>query len=379
MASSLDTARERLRRFAEHEAADASPLYSHLAAEAATDDEVAGLLTAASGDDADPALLLAAAHRLVQAEPIHPLSRYYPSLGGLDGPDSQTWPLFRDFVLERADRVRELVSTRATRTDEVRRAAVLYPAVAGVAKRARGPVGLLEVGCGAGLLLGMDTFSYRYQRDGGEQLVAGPAKAVVGLHCSLAVADGAVFPALPKKLAVKARVGLDRHPVDAADEDELAWLEACVWADQPDRIRLLRTAAGAQRRWQPELFAGDAVGDLATAAGRVPDELPLVVFTDGVLGSLPAERREDFVAALGEIAAHRPLSWVAVEYSGDSGDSGLAAWLNLVAPDAAAPAAATGQAVLGVVAFEDGRARGELLASAEPQGQRMTWLAGSAG
>ncbi|MGH3630579.1 MAG: DUF2332 family protein, partial [Sciscionella sp.] len=72
--SSLATARERLRRFAEQETAGASPLYEHLAARAADDDDVAGLLTAAATEFATPTLLLAAAHRLVLAEPISDLA-----------------------------------------------------------------------------------------------------------------------------------------------------------------------------------------------------------------------------------------------------------------------------------------------------------------
>ncbi len=368
MASSLDTVRERLRRFAEYEAAEHSPLYSHLAAKAATDDDVAVLLTSASGNDAHPTLLFAAAHRLLQSDPVHPLTRYYPSLGGLDGPDERTWALFRGFVLERAEAMRELVATRFTQTNEVRRAAVLYPAVASVAKRVRGAVGLLEVGCSAGLLLGMDTFSYRYLREGGEQVTAGPAKAAVGLHCALSVEEGAVFPALPRKVTVKARVGLDRSPVDASDEEELAWLEACVWADQPDRIRLLRTAAAAQRRIRPEFVAGDAVDDLAGAVERVPDELPLVVFTSHALPYLPATRRDDFVAALRDLSARRALWWVAME----NYEAGLR---HVLPGHDELSYARTGRTTLGVVSFEDGRANAEIKAVAVPHGQRMTWLA----
>ena len=227
-------------------------------------------------------LLMATAHRLVQADPIHPLSRYYPSLGGFDGVDSETWPLFRSFLLERADKARALIASRYTQTNEVRRAALLYPGVARAAKELGGKVALLEVGCSAGLLLGLDRFNYRYQCDGGEQLAAGPAKAAVGLHCALDLAPGAVAPKLPKKLAVTARAGLDRAPVDLSDEDELAWLEACVWADQPDRIRLLRTAAAEQAKHRPSLITGDGVDDLASAASSL--EGPLVVLTSHVAG-----------------------------------------------------------------------------------------------
>ncbi|TVT20681.1 DUF2332 domain-containing protein, partial [Amycolatopsis rhizosphaerae] len=248
MTVGLDELKRRLGGFAADQAAGVSPLYEHLAASAAGDDEVAGLLLAAPDEHAGAPLLLAAAHRLVQADPVHPLSRYYPSLGGFDGVDGATWPLFREFLLDRAERAREIIATRRVETNEVGRAAGIYPAVAAAAKQAGGKVALLEAGCAAGLLLGLDRFGYRYQCDGGEQLVAGPAKAAVGLHCALDLAPGAVLPKLPKKLAVTAKVGLDSEPVDSSDEEELAWLEACVWADQLDRIRQLRVAAAAQRK-----------------------------------------------------------------------------------------------------------------------------------
>ncbi|MFF5990166.1 DUF2332 domain-containing protein [Prauserella flavalba] len=369
--SDLDRIKRRLRRFAEQDAGGTSPLYEHLAAQAAEDDEIAGLLTAADPEDAQPTLLLAAAHRLVQADPIHPLSRYYPSLGGFDGVDSQTWPLFREFLLERADRVRELVSTRFTQTNEVRRATILYPAVAMVAKQAKGPkgaVGLLEVGCSAGLLLGLASYGYHYQCDGGEQIAAGPARTPVGLHCALELGEGAALPKVPKKLAVGAKVGLDRSPVDSADEDELAWLEACVWADQPDRIRLLRTAAAAQRKDPPELVTGDAVADLASAAARVPAELPLVVLTSWVLAYLSAEQRSAFVSALAEVAADRPLWWVTAEpYE--------SALVHVLPGRDELAYSRTTQAVLGVATWNGDTVQAQALALAASHGQRMTWLA----
>src|SRR5919197_924308 len=148
-------------------------------------------------------------------------------MGGNYGVDAATWALFRSFVLERAEEIRALIATRTVQTNEVRRAALLYPAVALAAARTRGPIGLLEIGCSAGLLLSLDRYGYRYQTEQAGQLVAGPAKPAVGLHCALSLADGATLPPLPKKIAVGGRVGLDRNPVDLTDEDQYAWLEAC--------------------------------------------------------------------------------------------------------------------------------------------------------
>ncbi|GAA1333787.1 DUF2332 domain-containing protein [Saccharothrix algeriensis] len=352
--TSLDLVRERLARFARREARS-SPLYGHLAARAAADPEVAGLLTAAPERFAHATLLLAAAHRLVQAEPFHELSNYYPSLGGTYGVDDGTWPLFRSFALERAERMRALISTRSARVNEVRRAALLYPAVAMV----KGPVGLLEVGCSAGLLLGLDRYGYRYQTEQAGQVVAGPAKAAVGLHCALEPAPGAVLPRIPKAVKVAARVGLDRVPADLTDEDTYAWLEACVWADQPERLRLFGVAAAAQRKSPPAFVTGDAVADLGEAAARVPADLPLVVITSGVLSSAPGA---EFTRALAGL--DRPAWWV----TQDAYAEGLAHVLP--GRDDLADGG-----VLGLVRFEGGQVRSaKALARTAPHGQRLVWL-----
>ncbi|GDY30020.1 DUF2332 domain-containing protein [Gandjariella thermophila] len=364
----LRLAQDRLRRFAEQEAAGVSPLYAHLAARAAEDPEVAGLLTAAPPEFATPTLLLAAAHRVLHTEPWSELTNYYPSLGGTYGVDGDTWPRFREFVLRRADDVRAVVATHTTQTNEVRRAALLFPAVAAAARAAGGKIGLVEVGASAGLLLGLGRFGYRYQTEQAGQLVAGPAKPSLVLHCALELAEGADFPHLPKRLDVAARIGLDRRPVDVADPEQLAWLEACVWADQPERLRLLNMAAAAQRADPPELVTGDAVDDLPGTLDRLPGGLPAVVLTSNVLPYLADARRTAFVAALREVARHRPVWWVSHEPH--------RAGLDRVLPDTPALHAPDGRAVtvLGLVRFDGGTTDARALARCDPHGQRLVWL-----
>lgn len=360
MSAALDEVRDRLRRFAD-DAAEVSPLYSHLAGHAAEDDDVARLLTV--GTSPDPALLLAAVQRVLQAEPFHELTNYYPALGGSYGPDPSLWPLFRTFVLDRSDKVRVLVANHVTRSNEVGRAALFYPAVAYAARQAGGgPVGLLEVGACAGLLLGIDVYSYRYQSEVSGQIVAGPGRAALGLHCALRLESGQKAPTIPKRLLVSAKVGLDTDPVDLDDEDEYAWLEACVWPDQPDRLRQLGAAATARRKKPPTLIQGDPVTNLADAAGRIPFELPVVVLTSNALRSFSAERVTAFRSAVAELAAARPAYWVSLE-----------AYSVGLLPDQ--PELDTGQAVLASTSWIDGREQTTALAQTSWHGERMFWLA----
>ena len=71
----LDEVKRRLRVFAADQAAGVSPLYEHLAERAAEDDDVAGLLTAAPDDQAQPALLLATAMPAAGSSTSRPRSR----------------------------------------------------------------------------------------------------------------------------------------------------------------------------------------------------------------------------------------------------------------------------------------------------------------
>ncbi|MDQ3402450.1 MAG: DUF2332 domain-containing protein [Actinomycetota bacterium] len=358
---------QRLRRFAEVEASG-SPLYQHLAAHAAEDDDVMGLLTDAPDGFAAPTLLLAAAHRALQAEPFHDLVNYYPSMGGSYGVDSGTWPLWRSFVVERAAKIRGIIAAHTTQTNEVRRAALLFPAVAIAAKQAKKPIGLLEVGCSAGLLLDLGKYAYRYQTEAG-QIVAGPTKTPLGLHCAVSFAPDAAFPTLPKKLAVAARVGLDREPVDLGDEQAAAWLEACIWADQPERQRLFSTAAAFQRKDPPELIKGDAVADLSAAAERVPADAPLVLMTSHVLTYQSPQVRTEFFDAVEAIGRRRPLWWVSNESYEAILERALPGRDDLVPGD--------GEPVYGVLGFirwDGGEPVATALARTAPHGERMTWL-----
>ena len=118
---------------------------------------------------------------------------------------------------------------RAPQTNEVRRSAILLPALWWLlAKVGDMPVALSELGASAGLNLMLDRFSIETP----EGLV-GPAKSPVHLRPEW---RGPPPPARP--LRVVDRAGVDRHPIDATNPDDALRLLSYLWPDQPERMAL---------------------------------------------------------------------------------------------------------------------------------------------
>lgn len=161
---------------------------------------------------------------------------------------------FRSFVFEHSERLVELLRTKTTQTNEVGRCAALLPALCAI----DGPVSLVEVGTSAGLQLLMDRYAYDYGSAGsvGESSLVLRAEARGGVP---------VPDRLPE---VVFRKGIDIAPVDVRDAEQVRWLEACVWADNEDRLTTLRAAIEIARADPPEIVQGDLVDEIE----RVLDE-----------------------------------------------------------------------------------------------------------
>ncbi|QKV80636.1 DUF2332 domain-containing protein [Amycolatopsis sp. Hca4] len=305
-----DTAagRARFRSFGE-KIRRSSPLYSAIALAAADDEDMLGLVSEVPDDDGVATLLLAAVHYLARRSDSK-LAAFYPTLGGTLEPGYRAWQAFRDFALDHRHQIGVLLRTKSVQTNEVRRAAVIRPALARIARRVRGPVSLVEVGCSAGLLLSLDRYSYRYRVAGGEEIRVGRPESGLRLDCDvygsfpLDVAEG---------LSFVSRVGLDRNPLDCRDPEQLAWLEACVWADQPARLKRLREAIREHRPQDVVMLAGDAIGHLSTAISATADDSTVVVLTSWLFTYLVPDGQLAFRAALRNAAHGRELWWAGNE------------------------------------------------------------------
>src|SRR4051795_7862130 len=258
------------------------------------------------------------------------------------------------------DSVVAIAVRRQTRTNETGRCAVLYPAIAEAAYRVGATaVGLIDVGCSAGLNLNVDRVGITYSN--GQSL--GDPSSPVQLSCSI-VGDRAI-PArtMPE---VVARVGVDLDPVDVTDADDARWLRACVWPDQPERTARLEAEMALAATAPPLLLRGDPVALLSDAFARVPADAVPVVITTWALSHFSLEGRLRFLQRLDEAAADRAVAWVSAEGVG-------------VAP--AIPTRgdrrASGHSIVGLALFDGSALRAEAIGRCWSKGRWLAWLAGS--
>ena len=239
-----------------------------------------------------------------------------------------------------------LVETRATQTNEVGRCALLLP----VFQRMPAPLALVEVGASAGLNLLFDRYSYDYSWGDG-------TSGRIGEGTPLLTCAGPPGWAGDEFPAVASRVGIDREPVDVTDDDAVAWLRACIFADQLDRLERLDQAVVTARRDPPRIVSGDALDVLAGVVAEIPDDAHVCVFHTHVLTYFGRDERAAFVDLMDSIGRERNISWLSAEAPGTVAPLGLER----------APTIA-----MGLIAYTDGTRSTQVLGTCHPHGAWFT-------
>lgn len=342
------------RRFGEVDAAGTSPLYERIAAALSESGEALHAIEKAPARKRHPALILAALHDLALAGHAPALAAAYAAADA----DAAAGAAI-DTLVRTTDSVVAIAGRRRVRNDETGRCAVLYPAIAEAAHRAgANAVGLIDVGCSAGLNLNVDRVGITY---GNGRSLGDPSSPV---QMSASIVGDRPVPArtMPE---VVARVGVDLDPVDVTDADEARWLRACVWPDQTERVARLEAEMALAATDPPLLLQGDAVEVLPDAFARVPADALPVVTTTWALSQFPLESRLRFLHRLDEMATGRTVAWVSVEGVG-------------VAP--AIPTfgdrRASGHSIIGLAVFEHSALRVEAVGRCWSKGRLLSWLAG---
>lgn len=341
------------RRFGEVDAA--GTLYEHVAVALSESGEALRAIETAPARKRHPAVILAALHDLALTGHAPELATAYAAPDG----DAAAGAAI-DTLLRMTDSVVAIAVRRRLRTNETGRCAVLYPAIAEAARRVgANAIGLIDVGCSAGLNLNVDRVGITYSD--GQSL--GDPSSEVQLSCAAVGHRPIPARAMPE---VVARVGVDLDPVDVTDPEEARWLRACLRPDQPGPIARLEAEMALAATAPPLLLRGDAVEVVSDAFAQVPAGALPVLTTTWTLSRFPLERRLRFLHRLDEAATERPVAWVSAEGVG-------------VAP--AIPTLgdrrASGHSIIGVAVFGQSALHAEAIGRCWSQGRLLAWLAGS--
>ncbi|MFI9274604.1 DUF2332 domain-containing protein [Kitasatospora sp. NPDC052896] len=355
--------RKLFRFFARTQTQGRSQLHTLLSETVATDDALLQLLMDTPASQRRPSLLFAAVNHLLRDRTEHRLAAYYPIHGGDRPVDDQAPAALQAFCAEHADELRELLLTRSTQTNEIRRCFALRLGLSRIAAHWSGPLALLEIGASAGLNLHFDDYGYRL----GNRLVQPKDGAPVTLS-SVVRGGGPVHELLGELPAVTYRIGADLEPVElSADPEAGPWLEAFIWPEQVRELATLRAAINLSRREPHRLVRADAVQDTARLIAEVPEELPVVVFTASLLSYLDAQARARFIAQLSTAARSRRVAWLFTEAPG------LVARTDVTVPGLAGSLRDVGDVYSVGISLRDGAGhQDELLALADPY---VEWIA----
>jgi hypothetical protein len=350
------------RRFAEADHADASPLYRSVALALSESDATLRAIEAAPARQRNPSVILAAVHDLALAGRAPALAAAYAAANAdADAAAGAAVGAAIDTLLRMTDAVADIAVRRTVRSDETGRYAVLYPAIAEAARRAGAKaVGLIDVGCSAGLNLNVDRVGITYSK--GPSL--GDPSSPVQVRSRIAHGRPVPARATPE---VVARIGVDLDPIDVADAHAARWLRACLPPDQPDRIARLDAEMALAATAPPLLLSGDAAESLPEAIARVPANALPVVTTTWAVSRFSLETRRRFLGRLEEAAAGRAVAWVSAEGVG-------------VAPTipTLGDRPASGHSIIGLALLGQSAQPAEAIGRCWSRGQVLEWLAAAA-
>lgn len=296
------------------------PLYQALCAAAARHADWAALLAEAPVTQRWPMLWMAALQdrvlALAEAGERPALADYYASVGPARAPDAALEGHAGEFIARHRDALARLIATRTTQTNEIGRCAVIWPLLQRLVQAAgRRRVALLDVGCSAGLNLGVDRWRYRYIDDAsGATVATSPSDRdprAPEIACRLLAgtsADAVTSAALPE---IVLRAGIDLQPVDVHDPAAVRWLRACLWPhDGERRARFDAAVAVARTQAWPLRATTDVVAAVDEWLDGLPaDVLPVVVNTWVLSYFDAALLRRYSDRLLGHVAA-RGAAWI---------------------------------------------------------------------
>jgi hypothetical protein len=295
----LDDARRRYHFALAPEDYERLPFYSALLRELEVDPLALELLAGVRVGQRNPMLVLATLHLAALRGhpvlgPIYDAARH----GFLEDPAAAARTVLK--VLHESPALVRDELWRSTQTNEPGRSAILQAVVADLAGRPAREVNVVEIGTSAGINLGFDQFPVRSRDDGDPLTLVCEDLGPVDRRGPLPV--------------VRARVGVDPHPLSLERDDDRRWLKACLWPEERRRHERFDAVVAVHPSWPPStILEGSALERLGDAMALVEARAMTIVFNSWVAFYFTPAEREDYFVTMTERCAETNTAWISIE------------------------------------------------------------------
>lgn len=147
---------------------------------------------------------------------------------------------------------------------------------------------------------------YEYYYDG--KKIYGNSR--VKLHCL--IKEGKTPIIRPFKNRIR-KIGIEQHPVDLSNTDDLIWLQALVWPDQTERFLQLKEAVNTPGLSEIRLIKGSTIEDFKKVIEVVDPVELLIISATHVLYQFRDQFLLEFFDLLASIAQKRDFYFLSAE------------------------------------------------------------------
>ena len=291
-------------QFAEKEAKGSSELYAFLSMRVSDDSDLIEIIRKIPASQPKPNLFFASIQYLL-SKSDSPLRNYYPSLTENPLPIEESFEQFKEFTLNHQKQLIDLFHTKLVQTNEVKRAAYLYPILLSIYEKTKKPLTIIEIGTSAGLLLCLDAYNYEYIQ--ANHLV----KVDNNIGNSFLIQSENKGEELPSyirsSLKINERIGIDLNIVDISKQDEFEWMLALIWPEHQERRKQFVEASKIANGVNKEMYEGDILKLLPKIIQSSAPDNQVILFHTHVANQFPPQLKKEFEDLLNELSYKRSI------------------------------------------------------------------------
>ncbi|ATP40519.1 hypothetical protein CSE16_10925 [Solibacillus sp. R5-41] len=286
-------------RFAKQEAKGSSPLYEYWSLKIAQDIELLTLVQFIPPNQPKPNLFFAAVQYLAH-EKNHPLADYFNQVSS--GEFAQSFRQLQDFCKQYRAQLKVIFQTKLVQTNELNRAAYLYPIFSTIQAKSQKPLSLIEIGSSAGLLLNVDQYCYEIE-EAGVKNIYGNENSKVHIF---AENTGQPIGAL-SALNIDHRVGIDLNIVDLQNDEDSRWMQALIWPEHKMRKQQLENVQELNSEVRKTLLEGDFLSLIPKIMEQQDKTTQFVIFHTHVANQFSKELKQQLLHMLNELSFKQPI------------------------------------------------------------------------